>query len=105
MVKAYCEEEMARFSGTLQLETGGYGFLMGVKALEDCPPPEVPLIDGKPGGIFVSASMARHSLGAKGSFDFAALNGKTFTFSVTPSMTHGGKAEAYGLKPLDPSTI
>jgi len=96
---------MTKCAGTLHLETGGYGFLMGVRALDDGPLPEVPIIDGKPGGIFVSASMARHSLGAKGSFDFAALDGKTFTFSVTASITHGGKPEAYGLKPLNPSTI
>ncbi len=94
-----------RYRGTFRRETDGFGFLIRAKDANGNPPPNLPTIKGENEvGIFVSASMARRSLKIRGLI-LGTMDGKEFMFSIADSMTCPGKQEAYGLTPLNPSTV
>ena len=90
-----------RFTGVFRPETAAYGFLMDVKGTNGQPPDGLPLVNGKPGGVFLATQVAEETLG-KG---VRLTDGKCLSFAIRPSVHpehKDDKVEAFDV--FDPMT-
>ena len=94
-----------RFTGVFRQEDDGYGFLMNVKGINGQAPDGIPQIDGDQGGVFLSGSTARATLGSKKAL-MRHMNGSAFSFAIRESETHPGKLEAFDVSdPMSSAVI
>ena len=95
-----------RFTGVFYRETGTYGFLKEVKGINGQPPDDLPIIDGKPGGVFLAGQVAKETLGGSPKL-LDAIDGERLNFAIRPSAypKHYGRVEAYNVRRIDQQVI
>ena len=85
-----------RYSGIFRMETNGFGFIMDPKGADGSPVPNLPVIEGKPGGIFLSAAVAAQTLGHEKHL-MKSLDGSRVSFYIRQCEAPHGKPEAWSV--------
>ncbi len=82
------------YTGTLRRINDGYGFIMDPYDARGNAPKDLRMIQGRRGGVFVSAAGLRRFVPNMPALIMQALDGKVVQFSIGASQRHPGRVEA-----------